>query len=583
MPRAPTAARAFAMPQASSSNRPVEFSGLVRLAFCLCLTFGGDAARAQPDFSDAALTESANRIEADVRFLADDLLEGREAGTRGYDLAALYVATQFRSIGLRPAGEQGTYFQSVPMVRGVRQKDGAQLVVTRNGVATAFKFQEEFLPGNNYETGECSLTAAPMVFVGQGVVAPELDHDDLEGVDVRGKVAVLLSNAPSRFPTDQRAFYADYGEKARELERRGAVGVISVGDPEEEKKYPWAVWSTNWARPGMRLIGPDGRPIDTYPGLRCVAVVPAAQAEVLFAGSPYRAEAVFSMLAKDELKAFDLKGTVTMRSRTTLSRLTTRNVIGRLPAGADSSSPGETRSAGLARENVVLTAHLDHLGIGAPVGGDSIYNGAQDNALGIAAMLEAGRMLMRESSRLRRSVLLVATAAEEKGLLGAQYFATYPTVPPDSMVANVNLDMPTHIAEVTDLIPIGIEHSTLGAVTERAVRLAGLTLTPDPMPEEVSFVRSDQYPFVRAGVPAVYLWSGIKRRDGADGLEAVFDWIKQHYHKPSDDLDRPIDWLGAARLARVNYAIALDIASQEQRPAWNEGNFFGDKFGRSSR
>ena len=141
--------------------------------------------------------------------------------------------------------------------------------------------------------------------------------------------------------------------------------------------------------------------------------------------------------------------------------------------------------------------------------------------------------------------------------------------------------MPTHIAEVTDLIPVGIEHSTLGAVTERAVRLAGLTLTPDPMPEEVSFVRSDQYSFVRVGVPAVYLWSGINRKDGADGLKAVMDWMQKHYHKPSDDLNRPIDWLGAARLARVNHAIALEIATQEQRPAWNAGNFFGEKFGRT--
>jgi Zn-dependent M28 family amino/carboxypeptidase len=143
--------------------------------------------------------------------------------------------------------------------------------------------------------------------------------------------------------------------------------------------------------------------------------------------------------------------------------------------------------------------------------------------------------------------------------------------------------MPTHIAEVTDLIPIGIEHSTLAAVTERAVRLAGLTLTPDPMPEEVAFVRSDQYPFVRVGVPAVYLWSGIKRKDGADGLKAVTEWMHKHYHKPSDDLNRPIDWLGAARLARVNYAIALEIATQEPRPAWNPGNFFGEKFGRPPR
>ena len=228
----------------------------------------------------------------------------------------------------------------------------------------------------------------------------------------------------------------------------------------------------------------------------------------------------------------------------------------------------------------MLTAHLDHVGIGAPVDGDSIYNGAQDNAVGIGAMLEAGRLLMQDRAELRRSVLLVATTAEEKGLLGAQYFASHPTVPVESMVANVNLDMPTHIAEVSDLIPIGIEHSTLEPIARDAVAAAGLSLTPDPMPDEVIFVRSDQYRFVREGVPAVYLLSGITRKDGRDGSAAFLEWMGKHYHKPSDDLNQPIDWRGAARLAIVNRNIARAIATQEERPAWKPGDFFGEKFGR---
>ena len=228
----------------------------------------------------------------------------------------------------------------------------------------------------------------------------------------------------------------------------------------------------------------------------------------------------------------------------------------------------------------MLTAHLDHVGVGAPVDGDSIYNGAQDNAVGIAAMLEAGRLLMQDSAALQRSVLLVATTAEEKGLLGAQYFASHPTVPADSIVANVNLDMPTHIAEVTDLIPVGIEHSTLEPIARDAVSAAGLTLTPDPVPEEVLFVRSDQYRFVQQGVPAVYLRSGITRKDGVDGSHAFLEWMKKHYHRPSDDLNQPIDWAGAARLAIVNRNIARAVATQDERPAWKPGDFFGEKFGR---
>lgn len=227
----------------------------------------------------------------------------------------------------------------------------------------------------------------------------------------------------------------------------------------------------------------------------------------------------------------------------------------------------------------MLSAHLDHLGIGAAVNGDSIYNGAQDNAVGIAAMLEAGRLLMQSRDSMRRSVLLLATTAEEKGLLGADHFAANPTVPPSAIVANVNLDMPTHLAPVTDVIPYGIEHSTLDTVAKAAVEAAGLTLTPDPFPDEVLFIRSDQYPFIRKGVPAVYLGAGIKRADDSDGLAAFGGFLRQHYHKPSDDLSRPIDWLGAAQLAIVNRNIAYAIATQEARPAWKPGDFFGEKFG----
>jgi len=524
-------------------------------------------AASPPD--EAQLARSAARIEADVRFLADDLLEGREAGTRGYDLAALYVATRFRQLGLEPAGDSGSYFQRVPMVRGVRERDGSRFAITRDGHTTEYAFERDYLPSVNFTAGAAEVSA-PMVFVGQAVRAPELQHDDLAGVDVRGKIAVVLSNAPRRFPNDQRAFYASSSEKLRELERLGAVGAIFLGDPVNEQKRPWALDAPNWRRSSMRRLDAQGQPADDFPGLRVRVACDVRLAEAIFAGSPYTAAEVFDMLEAGTLRSFDLEGMATLATRATLDKVESSNVVARLP-GSD---------AGLAAEHVVFTAHLDHVGVGVPHAGDAIYNGAQDNAVGVATMLEAAHLLATGPARPKRSALFIALTAEEKGLLGAFHFAAYPTVPGQSLVANVNMDMPLLVTDVTDVIPIGIEHSTLETVARRAVEEAGLTLTPDPFPEEVIFVRSDQYAFVRKGIPAVYLNGGVKPRDGSDGSAGFTDFLSHHYHLPSDDLDRPIHWLSAARLAHVNYRMGLAIGNDRARPAWKPGNFFGAKFAR---
>jgi Zn-dependent M28 family amino/carboxypeptidase len=402
------------------------------------------------------------------------------------------------------------------------------------------------------------------------VRAPELQHDDFAGVDVKGKIAVVLDNAPARFPVDQRAYYASSTEKLRELERLGAVGVIFLGDPVNEKKRPWARDAPNWRRPGMRRLDAQGRPVDDFPGLAVRIAGNVKLADALFAGSPHTPAEVFAMLEAGTLRPFDLAGTATLASRAKLEHVESRNVIARLP-GSD---------AQLSTEHVVFTAHLDHVGIGVPHDGDSIYNGAQDNAVGVATMLEAARLLAADPVRPKRSSLFIALTAEEKGLLGAFHFAAQPTVPAASLVANVNMDMPLLLADVTDVIPIGIEHSTLEAVAQRAVADVGLTLTPDPFPEEVVFVRSDQYAFVRQGLPAIYLLAGVKPRDGSDGGSMFTDWLSHHYHLPSDDLSQPIHWLGAARLAHVNYRIGLAIGNDAARPAWKPGDFFGEKFGR---
>ncbi|MFY2763990.1 M28 family metallopeptidase [Arenimonas sp. MALMAid1274] len=546
------------------------------LALCLLVACGrtpGPEARAAPaasaDAAPAADASGARRIEADVAFLADDLLEGRAAGTRGYDLAALYVANRYRAIGLEPAGDDGTYFQAVPLLEGRRKREGAEFSVQRPDGKVSFVFQDEFLSGVNFNAASHVLNA-PMVFVGQAVHAPDLGRDDFAGVDVRGKVAVYFSGAPAAFPNTQRAFHAASRDKLTLLAARGAVGAIVIGNPVDEAKNPWARMAANWEMPGMRLVDADGKPIDAWPELKATASLSAAGARKLLAGAPMSADEIFERREKGTLESFDLPGQVTLAGATTLERRDSRNVVGKLP-GSDPA---------LAGEHIAYSAHLDHVGRGAPVDGDDIYNGAFDNALGIAVMLQAATEVRADATAPRRSLLFVAVTAEERGLLGAEYFVRYPTVPRESLVANINMDMPVMLTDVTDVVPIGIAHSSLEADVQAAAQQLGVGLSEDPKPEEVVFVRSDQYAFVRQGIPAVYLDGGITAREpGVDALAMYDDFLRTHYHQPSDDTSLSINYPSAAMLARLNAQIGRRVGNADARPSWKEGDFFGTKFG----
>lgn len=511
-------------------------------------------------------SERARRIEADVAFLADDLLEGRAAGTRGYDLAALYVANRFRAIGLEPAGDDGSYLQAVPLLEGTRVREGASFSVQRDDGRLVFEFQDDFLPGVNYNAATHAVTA-PMVFVGQAVHAPELEHDDFEGVDVAGKIAVYFSGAPADFPNTQRAFHASGRQKMAALAERGAIGAVQIGNPVDEAKYPWARGARNWAMPGMRLLGADGQPVDSWPQLRATASLGVHAARRLFEGAEMDADEVFERREAGTLEAFDLPGQASLAGATALEKITSHNVVARLPGG----------DAALAEENIVYTAHLDHVGHGAEVDGDAIYNGAFDNALGTAVMLEAATELVQGPAP-KRSLVFVALTAEERGLLGAEHFVANPSVP-GTLVANINMDMPVFLADVTDVVPIGIEHSTLEADVQAAAEGLGIGLTPDPKPEEVVFVRSDQYAFVRQGIPAVYLDAGIKARSpDVDALALYEDFLTGHYHQPSDETDLPIHYPSAARLSALNAAIGRRVGDATERPRWKDGDFFGRTF-----
>jgi len=527
------------------------------------------AAETPPAADDDAAAQ-ARRIEADVRFLADDLLEGRETATRGFDLAALYVAERLRALGAEPAGENGGYFQNVPLLRAQRLDGGGELRIERATGAVSLKFRDEFLPQLDFVDGHNEVSA-PAAFVGQAVYAPELGHDDFAGIDLHGKIAVFFNGAPKRFDHDRRAFYSGYREKLAAVAQRGAIGAVIVATDDEEKRTPWARGALNWDKPGMRLRDGDGHALDTFPQLRVVANVSAARAAAVLDAGDHDTRELFRQARDGRLRGYDLPGTLNLSARNTLEPAQSRNVVGRLRG----------REPALRDEHVAFTAHLDHLGIGAPVKGDAIYNGALDNALGVAVMLEAARQLARSDASRKRSLLFVALTGEEKGLLGAHWFADRPSPAGAKLVANVNMDMPVLLAPTTDVIPIGVEHSSLQAVLTSAAAQAGLTLSPDPMPEESIFIRSDQYAFIRKGVPAVYLIGGLA---GSDAAKRQFgEFLRGEYHRPGDDVSQPIQYADAARLARLNARIGEVVAGQAQRPAWNPGDFFGEKFAKGAK
>ncbi|HPO23443.1 MAG TPA: M28 family metallopeptidase [Arenimonas sp.] len=518
--------------------------------------------------SAQALNEGAQRIQADVAYLASDAHEGRAAGSPGFDQAAEYVATRFKNLGLEPAGDNGTYFQRVPLLEALRQQAGASLKLQQDNFIQEFIFEKEFLPGVNFNAPSHSVTA-PLVFVGQGVFAPEFKHNDFAGVVLRDKIAVIFDGAPENFPITQRAFYSSRNEKLRQLSERGAIGVLYISNPKKEEKRPWSMDSGNWAIPGMRLVDKSGMPIDSFPQLQASASVNLSATRKILDGGKFSADVVFDQLKNGKLQAFDLPGMLTMSGTTQLSTLESRNVVAKLPG----SSPQ------LSSENLVFSAHLDHLGIGMPVKGDAIYNGALDNALGVGIMLEAARSASLLSTKPKRSMIFIALTGEEKGLLGADYYAKNPTVPKSSIVANINMDMPVVLTELLDVVTIGVDHSSLQKQVEQAATEIGFLLSPDPAPDEVVFVRSDQFAFVRQGIPAVYLDGGVIAKDpNIIGKDLLENFLKTHYHKPSDDLKQPIHYATAAKMAALNARIGQLVADDPYRPRWNLGDFLGQKF-----
>jgi len=514
-------------------------------------------------------TPAGQRIEADVRALADDRMAGRETGTPGFDLAAEHVAQRFADIGLQPAGDDGGWFQRVPLVRATADPDAAALSVSRNGRTIALRTRDQFLPLPDFNAGAAELTA-PAVFVGQAIHAPELGHDDFAGMDLDGRIAIVFGGAPRSFDPNPFAQYASLRTKIEAIVARGAVGLVLVNTVDDEAGSPWARSVAQASRPAMRLRDGDDRPIDAPAQLRAGVRVAATAADLVFADGPRTAAELFDAARAGRLAPFALPGTMTLRTRSHIDHIESRNVLGMLPG----SDPAR------AAQSIVHTAHLDHLGNGAPVDGDAIYNGALDNALGVAILIEAARELAQADAAPARSTLFAALTAEEHGLLGAQWLVAHPPAAAGRLVANINIDMPVLTAPTRDIIAIGSEHSTLQAAVTQAAEAVGVDVSPDPFPEEVAFVRSDQYAFIRAGIPALYLDAGVSPANDSQNPKIAATWfLRNCYHQPCDQVDLPIQYADAARMARVSAALARIVGDAEAAPRWNDGDFFGTRFG----
>ena len=542
MPRHP--ARALAQAAASS------LSALTLLATPSLLSAAADTASATPSNSGTSQSEAATQWWADISALSGDDMEGRMTGSTGYLRAADYVMARFKAIGLTPAGTQG-FLQPVAMEsQTVDQHASSAELVNTEGVITPLNVGTDTRIGAGGAPAPDQVDA-PLVFLGYGLHLPDQGYDDFDGMDLEGKIAVVLSGGPEEISgaIKSNARFA----QTKLLGKLGAVGLITLTTP-HQVEIPWARQIALAGLPGMYLAAADLR--NTPDGFLGAAVDPA-RSDVLFNGSGHGfAELCALADAGKPLPHFTLPFRLRAHIAATRQALSSPNLVAKLPG----------RDPKLAAQYVAVSAHLDHLGIGAPINGDTIYNGAMDDASGVATVLDIAQRL-KKGPRPRRSILFLVFTAEEKGLLGSHYYARNPTIPAGSLVADLNFDMALPLWKLTSVYAPGEAESTLGADARAVAAVQGLTMTPDPLPERNVFIRTDQYSFVREGVPALAFKFGFAK--GTPQFDIEHEWRATRYHAPSDDLQQPgVMKEEAVKLDDFVAALAVRVANADARPEY---------------
>jgi Zn-dependent M28 family amino/carboxypeptidase len=539
------------------------------LAAAICVT--GLSQQRRP--TDSPLNEQAMR--AHIKFLSSDLLEGRGTGARGGELAANYIAAQMEALGLKGAGANGSFFQPVSLV-GVKADPNTKLVISGRSGKESFKFADDYVAFTGAQTDEVDLDA-DLVFVGYGINAPEQRWNDYKGQpsDYRGKILVMFVNdppataeEPNLFGGKALTYYGRWTYKYEEAARRGAAGVILL-HTDQSAGYPWSVVRTS---NGAWRFDIARNPGDNAPFLNVRSWVTDATARKIMKLAGRDLDDLRAKAASRDFQpiALNLTGKVNLKSE--VKRVQAPNVAGILPG----------RDPKLRDEYVVYSAHWDHLGVGAPdKTGDTIYNGAVDNASGVASVLAIAEALRKlpPAQRPRRSSLFLFPTAEEQGLLGADWYSKHPLVPVEKTAANVNLDSMNVLGITHDFIPLGAERSTLRTVVEAVARERGMRVSPDARPEQGSFYRSDHFPFAKVGVPSISLKEGndYVGRSKEWGEEQFKAYNTAHYHQPSDEYSDSWDFRGMLQEAEIAMSIGRHIADMEQMPRFNPGDEFARK------
>jgi Zn-dependent M28 family amino/carboxypeptidase len=568
-------ARAFSRRHARASLALVTLLSATALAACgpgNADAPGGPDERVGLDAPEVEAALDAIRPEAVERhmaILAHDSLAGRAPGTPGFAGAARYAEETLRALGLEPAGEDGGYRQHVPLRQSFVVEGSSGMSITSADGTRALVYDTDYYLSADPLREDVAIEDASVAFVGFGVSAPALGYDDYADIDVEGKVVAWLSGAPSAFPSNERAYYSSGATKQAEAIARGAIGTLTFWAPDD----PRLRWDVNAARAkqgAFSWLDEEGQPNRGATEIRGSASLNHSAVDALFAGAPTPVARAVEAAAASEPQAFDLATRVSLHTRTRQEDVASWNVVARL----EGSDPD------LRDEHVTYVAHVDHFGVGVTVDGDSIYNGAHDNASGTAIVLEIARAYTTLPTPPRRSILFLIVTAEEWGLLGSDYFAENPTVPRSSIVANFSLDMPFLFHPLHDIVPYGAEHSSMGESVAAAADHLGLAIGPDPIPEQVLFIRSDHFSFIRRGIPALFLKSGFETGDpGLDGGAINTRFRSDFYHTPFDAMDQDFDFGAGADHARVNFLTGYVIAQEEDRPSWNQGDFFGELFG----